>query len=531
MKKINFAGCLLFALALASCTGDLDQFPKNTETSQTVYSTFEGTEEALAKIYGAYTLSGQTGPSGNPDISGLDEGSNGDFLRCYFNHQEMPTDEAHCIWNDSGVSELNSINFTSDGNFTVGLYDKCIMQVMYANEFLKNTANAGNGFSSDQQTQVKAFRAEARFLRAYAYWVLLDVFGNPPFVTETSDLGTLPPQIQRADLFKYIESELLDLDKSPDMIDARKNVYGRADKGAVDALLARLYLNAEVYTGTPRWNDAATYAEKVIKDGYSLEKNYADLFLADNNVDNNETILSINYDGKNTRSYGGTTFLINCSSNADYQTKYAPTLISYGIFSNACWGGYRARKEFYEKFEAGDKRNLFVGENEAIGDHPSDYTYGMATYKWRNITSKATVAKPLYGSDVTYADTDFPLFRLAEMYLIYAEAVVRGATTGSMGQAINYVNLLRERAFGDTKHNVSSLDLDFILDERARELYWECQRRTDLIRYGYFTTSKYIWEWKGGVENGRQVDSHYRLYPLPSSDVTANMNLKQNPGY
>jgi hypothetical protein len=520
---------------------DLDRFPENETTSKNVYSTFDGYKGALAKVYAAYTLSGNQGPAGKPDIVGLDEGQNADFLRCWFNHQEMPTDEAHCLWNDPGIPQLNNINFSSNpsnSGFSIGLYSKCIMQVMYANEFLRNSADKGEGkgFSGEQVTEINYFRAEARFLRAFAYWVLMDVFGNPPFVTENSVMGDLPPQIKRADLFAYIESELRDLTDNQLLKAARTNDYGRADIAAGNALLARVYLNAEVYAGTPHWNDALTYAKKVIDAGYGLKDHYEHLFLADNHLNNNEVILSINYDGKYTRLYGGVTFLINAPGNKEYQVTYKEKLIHWGIWNadRFGWSGYRVRKEFVDKFEREtDKRFLFVGEKNALGDDPNEFTNGLSTYKYRNITSASTVDNPIFGSDPTgeYADTDFPLFRLAEMYLIYAEAVTRGATNGTTGEAIQYINALRTRAFGNTNHQVSTITPQFVLDERARELYWECFRRTDLIRFGQFTTADYLWEWKGGIQAGKAVDSHFNIYPIPDSDKNANVNLDQNPDY
>jgi len=124
-------------------------------------------------------------------------------------------------------------------------------------------------------------------------------------------------------------------------------------------------------------------------------------------------------------------------------------------------------------------------------------------------------------------NTDFPVFRLADVYLMLAEAVVKGGEGSSRGIALGYVNQLRERAFGDNSGNITDgqMTADFILDERARELYWECTRRTDLVRYGKFTTADYLWEWKGGVKEGKAVDSKYNIYPIPSTDLTANPNL------
>jgi hypothetical protein len=506
----------------ASCT-DLDIYPENTSSSEVVFSTFEDTKSALAKVYLAYTTTGNEGPGGKTDlpIPGIDEGTNADFLRTWFNHQEMPTEEAHCLWNDPGIPELNFITFTSTNQFTTGLYYRIIMQIMYSNEFIRNA-------NEDLGEEVKYFKAEARFIRAFDYWVLMDIFGNPPFVIENDALGILPVQTTRSELFQYVESELLDIADNSLLKAPKTNEYGRADQAAAWALLARLYLNAEVYTGTARWADAATYAKKVIDAGYSLKGNYEDLFLADNDKNNPEVILSIAYDGIRTRTNGGTTFLINCAFNGEYKTTYKDKVIESGIYENANWSGYRIRKELSDKFTSGDKRYLFVGENPDLGSDPTTFTNGLMVYKYRNIKSGSTVGNVIDGSDRTFADTDFPLFRLAEQYLIYAEAVVRGG--GSKGEAAGYVNQLRTRA-GVSPVGEAQLTENFILDERARELYWECFRRTDLIRYGLFTSGNYLWEWKGGVQVGRGMDSHFNIYPIPSSDINSNTNLTQNPQY
>jgi hypothetical protein len=151
---------------------------------------------------------------------------------------------------------------------------------------------------------------------------------------------------------------------------------------------------------------------------------------------------------------------------------------------------------------------------------------GYAVNKYRNRTRSRN-----FGSDPsrTFSDIDFPVFRLAEMYLIYAEAVTRGVADD--GAAVSYVNKLQERAYGNTSGNVSSISTNFILDERGRELYWEGHRRTDLIRFGRFTDASYLWPWKGGVASGTGVPATRRIYPIPSTEVSANPNIKQNPGY
>ncbi|MDR0763926.1 MAG: RagB/SusD family nutrient uptake outer membrane protein [Bacteroidales bacterium] len=551
MKHLRLTALLCaIAILFTSCLKDLDKFPMNDKTKVDVYKDVEGYKMALAKVYGAMALSGNSGPAGSADIAGLDEGKNADFLRNFFNHQELPTDEAHCIWADEGITEMNNLDFIPTNPFTIGLYSKSLLQIMYANDFMRNCTDAelaAKNFTNAEKEEIAYFTAEARYIRAFQYWVLMDVFGNPPFVTENDNLGIMPDQISRSELFDYIESELVALGDEGKLKAPKANEYGRVDQAAAWALLARMYLNANVYkspVGNPGndvqyYTKAITYANKVINSGYSLRPGkYEGLFLNDNDKNNPEVIYSINYDGLHTKSYGGMSFLINCSSNGEYQTTYHTTLLHYGMFDNPNWAGYRFRGNFIDKFETGDKRALFVGEEKWMGDNPTDYTYGYAGYKYRNIPSTLTLAEcdtvlahdgkfgndPIGGS----ADNDYPLFRLAEMYLIYAEAVKRGGSGGDEATAIGYLNLLRNRA---ELLPVSSYDLDYILDERGRELYWECQRRTDLVRYNRFTTDAYLWEWKGGVKEGKALDVHYNIFPLPSTDVSANTNLDQNPGY
>ena len=538
----------------SSCLKDLEQFPMNDSTAKDVYKDLAGYKMALAKVYGAMVV---TGNGSGGDVDGIDEGSS-DFLRCFFNHQELPTDEAHCLWQDPGIPEMNNMNFAPSCAFTIGLYGRSILQIMYANDFMRNCTDAQldyNGITSaSDREEIKSFAAEARYIRAFQYWVLMDIFANPPFVTENSKFGELPPQTNRKELFAYVESELIELGDGDLMKAPKGNEYGRVDRAAAWALLARLYLNANVYlneVGAPGndaqyYTKAITYANKVINSGYSLRTDsYQNLFLNDNHLNNPEVIYSINYDGASSQGYGGTTFLINCGSSSDYQDTYKSTLLHYGMIGNANWNGYRIRGEFINLFTSSDERYLFVGENQFMGDYTGNSVYGLQTYKYRNIASTMTEAEvdrildaneeaksivEVFGNDPlgVYADNDYPLFRLAEMYLIYAEAVKRGGTGGSDATALGYLNDLRDRA---GLAAIANYDLNYILDERGRELYWECQRRTDLVRYNKFTTADYIWEWKGGVKGGQAVSAHFNIYPIPNTDISANPNLKQNPGY
>lgn len=519
---------IVAAGTLGSCSKKLDRVPPNTVTASQVFSTPQGAKQALAQVYAAYALTGSNG-SGSTNLVGIDAGTS-DFVRLLWDASELSTDEAVCAWNDPGVPDFHYMSWNSSNPILLGLYFRIMYQVTVANAFIQEANGAMGKFTGTDKTNLGYYIAEARFLRAFDYWEMLDLFGKAPFVTEKSPIGVgtfLPPQSSGDSLFNYIESELKDLDNTNAMVPARQNEYARADQACVWALLARLYLNAQVYTGTAHWDDAITYSSKVINAGYTLDPNYHDLFLADNNSPaNTEQILSIAYDGAHTQNYGGTTFIINAEVGGSM------TPAKYGVPTGG-WGGNRTTANIPNLFPdltgTKDKRSLFYtsGQSEQINSI-STFTDGLAVVKFQNVNSDGT----LPASAGTYCTTSFPLFRLAEQYLIYAEAVLRGGSGGSQAQALAYYNMLRDRASGgDVSYEAASISLQDILDERARELYWECFRRTDLIRYGLFTSQNYLWPWKGGIPSGTGVDAHYNLFPLPASDLNANSNLTQNPGY
>ena len=337
------------------------------------------------------------------------------------------------------------------------------------------------------------------------------------FVTESDpvDAGFQPPQASRADLYNYVESELLSC--VTDLKAPRTNDYGRADKAAAWMLLAKLYLNAEVYTGTAKYSNCLNYAQQIIAAGYTLTPNYSYLFLADNNTNGaqNEIIFPVESDGVAQQSYGSTTFIIHASVGGSMN----PT--ASGV--DGGWWGLRTRPEFVNKFQAPDSRAMFytAGQNlnvTAMGN----FNDGYAINKFKNVKAAGGT-----GSNLTFADTDFPMFRLADAYLMYAECVARSAG-GTASTALGYVNALRTRAGASS---LSSITLDNIFDERARELYWECNRRTDLIRAGKFTGSAYNWQWKGNTQAGTSLPATAALMPIPANVLIANSNLSQNPGY
>ncbi|HKO82928.1 MAG TPA: RagB/SusD family nutrient uptake outer membrane protein [Chitinophagaceae bacterium] len=528
-KNILLTHCffaVFVVVILQSCLKYPDLKPTNDVTSETVYSTPAGYKQVLAKVYGSFALTGNQGPAGNGDVQGIDEGFS-DFFRLFWKAQELSTDEAVITWGDAGIQDFHNMNWTSNNSFLTGLYYRCLYQITLCNEFVRQSEDgklSERGISGADADNIRQYAREARFLRAFQYWVLADLFGNPPFATEATEIGGAPPpRATRDEIFNYAESELKAIEA--DMPAPRTNEYGRADQGAVWALLARLYLNAEVYTGTKKYNEAITYSKKVIDAGYSLISDYKWLMRADNHKNSSEFIFTINYDGLHTQGYGGTTFLTHACVGGSMPAS------SFGIAGG--WAGLRATKNLPNLFPdltgTADKRSLFYtpGQNLEIGNLTT-FTDGLAVTKYVNIKRDST-----NGSSQDFSDIDMPLFRLPEMYLIYAEAVLKGGTGGDVATAVGYINSIRTRAYGNTSGNISTgqLTADFILDERARELYWEGHRRTDLIRNNKFVEGTYLWPWKGGVSSGTGVSGNRRLYPIPSRDINANTNLIQNPGY
>ena len=623
----NIFKSLLYILSLSivvSCHDDLNQSPIDPDsfTEENVFASVNEAKGALAKLYASLALTGQNGPAGSPDIADIDEGFS-QFSRMLFNLNEITTDHAVVGWGDPGLPDLHGMYWSSSNDFTEAMYYRLAQAVSFSNSFIKNASE----LSGDE---VNVFIAEARFLRAYAYYNLLDLYGNVPLTTEIST--DLPTQSNRTELFNFIESELMEIES----ILLASNEYGRVDNVAAHALLSRLYLNAEAWTGQDRYADCITYSQNVINSGYTLNMNdangngtaYDELFMADNDVNGaqNEFIFTLNFDGMQSQTYGGTTFLVHAAIGGSMNPG------NFGV--NGGWGGLRTTKNLVNQFavdldalnsslgsqsdwglvgsatpngwngpdvemfqtgpqefsiyaelvsgelkfrfnedwgnnfgdngndgtlESGganipissgtyfivmdlgsgtytispfssDKRGMFYsdGQNLEIESIPP-FEDGYAVTKWTNIDSNGNQGSDSSGN---FVDTDIPLIRLAEIYLNYAEATLRGGG-GDTNTAVSLVNQIRERGFGGTSGTISSgdLTLDFILDERSRELYWEGLRRTDLIRYNRFTSSTYLWPFKGNEPTGVGVDEYRNLFPLPANVVAINSNLTQNEGY
>ena len=517
---------MLLILLVSACHRKLELFPTNDTTSQTVFSTPAGYKQALAKLYVSMAVTGTNGRDIPREIVS-DEGNTGFFRQLWY-LQTLTTDEAG--WNWSGDTDpigIHQMNWTSATQAVAGLYYRCYYTIAVSNNFIKESSDAAlgsKGFNETDVENIKHYRAEARFLRAYNYWVLLDNFGNVPFTDENYVIGsgTLPQQMKRADLFNYVESELKAIET--ELVAPKANENGRADQAAAWALLSRLYLNAQVYTGTPKFTESVTYANKVIQANYSLHNDYTQLMLADNHELTNEFIWTIRFDGTKTQSYSGTTFLVHSAAGV-------PNELSG---TNGTWDCAKITEQFVDKYDAADVRGQFwtTNQTKAMDVLLGDARSGYSSFKFRNLTKTGQIG-PNTDAAGTFVDVDFPVFRLAEVYLNYAEAVLRGGTGGNAATALGYLQALAKRARPSDAAYASypQMNLQYIIDERGRELFWECQRRTDLIRFGLFTTGTYMWDWKGGVRTGTAVDSKYNLFPIPSTDMSSNPNLIQNPGY
>ena len=564
MKKINYIlGILAAAAAMTSCVGDLNVTPidPNANTADKVLTSQQAMDSYISGVYLGFATSGYYGPNGDPSISGLDGGAS-QYIRGLYHHSELTTDESICGWNDQTIKNFHYMNWTTDDTFIYAFYSRIFMQVSAANEFIREAKKL--------DYDVDRYIDEARVLRAIAYFHAIDNFGNVPFADETAVVGVNPEQISRADLFAWLETELKDIIANGKLPDKNGTVYGHAGMGAAKFLLAKLYLGAEVYTGTARWNDCATVLSDLMDDGYSLHTTsagkfspYQELFLADNDKCTDEIIFAVQQDGLYTQSYGATNYLVFASTGGTMNVKHI------GISSG--WGGLRTTPEFADKFTAGDQRNLLydtdksTADVEAMPEKPEDdpdtysaeaieqlkkdgayndeckklsdakkaarnniqqksiedignFMYGYGFQKFRNINSDGTD-----GKEKGFVDTDFPMMRYADVLLMAAECQARGASI----DGLSAFNQVRARAGVPA---VSNLNLDEILNERARELYQECWRRSDLIRFGKFT-SGYNWQWKGETKDGKDVESYRTLFPIPDSDRLANSNLKQNDGY
>lgn len=535
--KNNKVTVLLLSLfvAFVSCTGDLDITPQDDQNllGEEFFKDEASYERLLAGVYGNLSLTGVDGP-GSSNIGGLDAGTS-QFGRVLLYLQTLSADQM--IWsyeNDPGTRELQRNIWNASNPIILGMFDRTHATIAFANNFLRETTAEkldARNVSAATRTDIVRFRAEARLLRALSYYYMMDLFGQANFITEDSPLNTKPEAYNRTQLFTFIESELNAIEG--DLADPMMNVHPRVDKGVAYMILAKMYLNAEVYIGQAMYTEAIDNCKKVIAGGYSLATDYLHNFMADNdsNSAKNEILFGLISDGTYVHNYGPTTVMINGEVGSIEQNG-----VSLGVGAGGWGGALRVREQFAELFDASifanDARNTLIkGTSGQPRDRRitdiSDRDQGFIIAKYSNRTSTGG-----NGVDQTFVDTDFPLFRLADVYLMYVEAHLRGGTGANPTDAVAYMNALRTRA-NNPQNNLTlgDLTLDWILDERSRELHWEGHRRQDLIRFGKYTGGSYNWAWKGNGTNGISLPATMKLYPIPAAALASNPNLTQNPGY
>ena len=530
MKKIFAIFCV--AVLMTGC--ELDQYPHTETTSKDVYAEAANYESVLSGIYTSMIVNLSS-------ISGDDRYQN--YTRALMMFQEATTDNLDNVWAaGESTTDLNDLAWTAGDPWISAIYYHIYNIVSLSNEFIRNATDSRiAGFSDAEQKMIVGFRNEARCLRALAYYHALDLFPAMPFVDENDPVGSfIPETYTRAQLFAFLESELIELSQDGALPAVS---YGHVTSGTASALLARLYLNAEVYVGKEYYTECIAACKDVIDCGYSLESTYSALFNADNHKRTNEIIFALACNAVNTVAWGAGTYVV-CGTR--FSTD-AGNEKEFGVA--AYWDCLRARPQLVDRFEEGDSRGNFGSRDRILYsevtddwytvDGDTEYGYkdrpkeitghddtstGWFINKWSNLTDEGEAAS---NTSVNGAETDFPMFRLADVYLMFAEAVIRGGEGATRSEALGYVNMIRERAYGNASGNIadSELTLDFILDERSRELYMELTRRTDLIRFGKYT-SGYNWNLKGGVPGGKDVDSKYCVLPVPEAELSANPGLK-----
>ena len=525
IKNIIPAAALLMAVGFTSCTKDLDVTPIDPNLNTEIQP-----EALFNKCYANIAVAGNGGANGDCDVDGIDGGTSG-YVRQMWNAQELTSDEAICGWGDEGIANFCYNTYDASHPMLRGYYYRLYTGISFCNQYLQEFG----GYNA-------AMTAEIRFIRALNYFFLMDGWGNVPFVTAIS--SDKPVQYSRQQVFEFVESELLEIEPQLNAAAAKKSTdagYGRVDKAACWLLLARLYLNAEVYTGSAQWQKAADYARKVMDSSYKLNTTgagkwsaYQMLFMGDNGETSAayEAVFPILQDGVRTTSWGTSLFLIASTHDTDMDDTCGTT---------EYWGGNRARPNLVQKFfpnndapeaapadvakAAGDDRAILDTRGRTLNNSDvSTFKSGFAVAKFTNITSSGSAT-----SSGQFPDTDFFMMRVAEAYLTFAEAQARLNGGATNAEAADAINALRTRANAATQTTYS---LDEICDEWCREFYFEGRRRMDLVRFGKFGGSNdYVWQWKGGSYNGRNFEETKNLFAIPTTDLTANPNLTQNPGY
>ncbi len=469
----------------------------------------------------------------------------------YWRMQELATDEAILPARDGNFDDggqyrqLHYHTWTPDHPNVTAIWQWAYGGITTCNRLL-NITNSFGFTPADQAAKL----AEIRAMRALYYFFLLDLYGNVPLVTDYP-VTDVPATQDRAKVFQFIESELLAVKSQlPTKTGAAASntlQYGRPTKALAFALLEKMYLNAPVYTGTPRYPDAVSMADSVLKNpNYSLDARYRDIFLPNNGPQIKETIFAVPYDQQIagnqftrfgffyylTQAYG---FNVGLSIAMSTTPEFYARFNLPGDFRTTTWlagpqyvpdgnGGFTSQPVYYPNTTTQIVINpvltLVPPKPMDVGNTLASQSEGVRSIKF--YPDPTTIqATRLNGNDV-------PVFRLADVLLMKAEAILRGApataVNGELQTPLVLVNKIRARAGARA---ATAIDLNGMLDERARELSWETWRRNDLIRFGQFEVEYPL------PNDVLTLDKSpfRRLYPVPNTELRLNFNLKQNPGY
>lgn len=512
-NKYILAGCVAVMLASTSCVGDLDVTPNDPQTKLELTSVAEW-DGFLARLYGNLY---------RDDIISCSDGGAGTFTRSHFNLQEIVADECFISekWNDPGYQPLNFCTYSSDNEWIYAAFAREFFNAKMGAEFIAKMKTEGKDYITDEK-EFKARIAEASALRGLAYYYMIDLFGRGPWIDENSPTGATPPTYDRKQLFEAITAELEE--QVPNLYPAAEQSYGRISREAGYTLLAKLYLNAGVYTGTPMWKECATACQQVLKSGIQLEPEYKYLFCADNDrlVGNGEILWAIPQQQGRMESWGGTTYLtVGCW----VETVPSEILTQLNNYGDA-WSGLRLRPELSKALKGDNRRMIYEGTFQE--DIPDLAAYdanscGYMLIKYSNAPSTDYLNEEgNTNNNSQISNVDYPLFRLADVYLMLAECQLNGYEC----EGLKYFNLVRDRA-GMSRFDAMP-NADELLHERQCELYMEGHRRSDLIRFGKYTGETYIWSWKNGVYEGAGIPAYRALCPIPYQYTNT---CGQNEGY
>ena len=560
-KFLKIAVFVMAVVSLTACIHNLNTKPIDPNSS-----TSFNQDRMFTKCYSCMAVIGQSDPGGDSDVEDMDAGMSG-FYRTIWYCNDLTTDEAFWIWDDAESRGLPTTDWTGSSDMIRGIYTRLNLNIKYCNHYLK--------YASRESEEDLNRIAEVRWIRAFHVFYLMDMYLYAPLITEES--SEFPHFLPRHEIYEWLVTELQDVIT---LLPAQRVEKYRVGKAAAQLLLARIYLNADVYNKYNKewvsgktWQkayDAATavindnpqhalVTQKVVHDSTNFVYSaYQQLFMGDNHRDEvmKEAIFQIYQDGIYTQSHAGANFLIAGPriggmtawgiESEWHALRTSPTLIDKFLKPHKI-DRATATEMIYNEFEMPaqlkDDRAIFCSDGmntaEAINFNltgamgigaNSNFYESWAGVKFTSVYSTASLPKNSPRQSTSWADTDIPLLRLAEAYMIQAEALFRlGDKTGALS-IIN--NTIRARA---NAIPLTSLDEETLLDEWSREFYFEGRRRIDLVRFGRFfgpesDLYRYHWEGRMGKPDAQPfvtgTPEYMNWFPVPSEDKRANPHYK-----